>query len=112
MKLKFRKGTKLYSTQMIGYDCDDILVPSGKVLEEPFECDMPENDYHITVAGPMKTGVTSETRIHYKDKLYLKVGDAYNYKLQQYAKNPAIRYAIIAAIASCIIGFIIWKRKH
>ena len=116
MKLKFLKGTKLYSTVMVGYDTDDMLVPSGKVLEENYECDKPENDYHITIAGPIKSQVTAETRIHYKDGLYLKVGDASNYSIISSAKaiynHPHFIYIILGIIASGIIGFIWYKRKH
>lgn len=115
MKLKFLKGTKLYSTLMIGYDTNDMLVPSGKVLEENYECDKPENDYHITIAGPIKCEVTAETRIHYKDCLYLKVGDASNYSIISTAKaiynHPYFIY-VIFGITAAVIAFIIWKRKH
>lgn len=81
MKLKFKKGTKLYKQHQFSIDANPIYQDSGKVLEENFECEMPENDYDITFAGPRKKAVTAETTVHYKDDLYLKVNDASNYKI-------------------------------
>lgn len=112
MKLKFKKGTKLYKEHQFSIDASPIYQDSGKVLEEDFECEMPEKDYDITFAGPREKAVTAETTVRYKDDLYLKVGDASNYKLQTAMNNQRIKYGVIIAIAIAIIGIIWYKRKH
>lgn len=81
MKLKFKKGTKLYKEHQYSIDANPIYQDSGKVLEEDFECEMPEKDYDITFGGSREKAVTAETTVRYKDDLYLKVGDASNYKI-------------------------------
>ena len=112
MKLKFKKGTKLYKEHQFSIDASPVYQDSGKVLEENFECEMPENDYAISIGGPIKRAVTAETTVRYKDDLYLKIGDASNYKLQTTMNNQRIKYGVIIAIAVAIIGIIWYKRKH
>ncbi len=79
-KLLFKKGTQLYSLFQFSIDASPILMPIlNTKLEEDFECERPEKDYAINIAGQHEIEVSEETKIHYKDKLYLKCGDASNF---------------------------------
>lgn len=105
MKLKFLKGTKLYTAERFAMDGPANYIYSGRKLTEKFEADKPENDNYWGVAGEVERGVSENTTIHYKDGLYVMCGDAINWN-----NRNKIIFAI-AAILICIIGFIIYKRK-
>ena len=77
MKLKFKKGTQLFS-KLVQPDNVMYMPAIGQKLSKDYECKMPECDYTITFAGPQKIDVRESTMIRYKDNLYLMVGDAIN----------------------------------
>lgn len=79
---------------------------SGSRLTEKFEADKPENDNFWGVAGEVERSVSKNTAIHYNGGLYVMCGDAINWN------NKDKTIITIAIIAICIIGFIIYKRKH
>lgn len=107
MKLKFKKGTKLYKEHQFSIDANPIYQDSGKVLEENFECKMPEKDYDITFGGPREKAVTAETTVHYKDNLYLKVGDASNYNIATAASKELNFFGLFNIKYSTVIGIVL-----
>ena len=108
MKLKFKKGTKLFS-KLVQPD-HTMYLPALQKLSEDYECEMPEYDYTITFAGPMRIDVHAGTMINYKDDLYLMVGDAINspFKTKITKKQLKFLWITIAIIVGIIILY--WKR--
>ena len=109
MKLKFKKGTQLFSR--IDQPDNTMYIPAiRQKLSEDYECEMPEYDYTITFAGPMRIDVREGTMIRYKDDLYLMVGDAINspFKAKITKKQLKFLWITIAIIAGIIILY--WKR--
>lgn len=109
MKLKFKKGTQLFSK--IDQPDHDMYIPAiGKKISEDYECKMPECDYTITIAGPQRIDVREGTMIRYKDDLYLRVGDAINSPFK--AKNTKKQLKFLWITIAIIVGIIIlyWKK--
>ena len=109
MKLKFKKGTQLFSK----FDHPDsaMYIPAiGQKLSEDYECEMPEYESITTIAGPQRIDVREGTMIRYKDDLYLMVGDAINspFKAKNTKKRLKFLWITIAIIAGIIILY--WKR--
>ena len=100
MKLKFKKGTQLFSK----FDHPDsaMYIPAiGQKLSEDYECEMPEYESITTIAGPQRIDVRESTMIKYKDDLYLMVGDAINspFKAKNTKKQLKFLWITIAIIA-------------
>ena len=108
MKLKFKKGTQLYNK----FDQPDnrMYLPALQKLSEDYECEMPEYDYTITIAGPMRIDVRPSTMVNYKDDLYLMAGDAINSPFK--AKNTKKQLKFLWITIAIIVGIIIlyWKK--
>ena len=109
MKLKFKKGTQLFS-KLVQPDNTTYIPAIGQKLSKDYECKMPECDYTTTIAGPKRIDVHAGPMINYKDDLYLMVGDAINSPFK--AKNTKKQLKFLWITIAIIVGIFIlyWKK--